>query len=58
MPNFIIMQYVKQIFWRWREELLGPPIREQPQKGPSWIGLNDIYIYNNLSTSLVKLKLP
>ena len=36
VPSFIIVGYMWQIlergpFW--------PPIREQPQKGPSWIGL-------------------
>ena len=37
MPSFIIAGYVWQILG-WGTFL--PPIREQPRKGPSWIGLS------------------
>ena len=36
MPSFIIVGYVWQILGRGL-----PPIREQPRKGPSWIGLKN-----------------
>ena len=36
MPSFIIVGYVWQILGRGEK---GPPIREQPRKYPSWIGL-------------------
>ena len=43
MPSFIIIGYVWHILGR------GPfwplPIREQPRKSPSWIGLNVSWVY-------------
>ena len=39
MPSFINVGYVRQILGR-RGVFLASPIREQPRKGPSWIGLS------------------
>ena len=39
MPSFIVVEYVWQILGRGAFLPLPSPIREQPRKNPSWIGL-------------------
>ena len=43
MPSFIIIGYVWHILGR--GPFWPPPIREQPRKSPSWIGLNVSWVY-------------
>ena len=47
VPSFMIVGYVWQISGRWG--LFGSPIREQPRKDPSWIGLNYSYFHYIIS---------
>ena len=56
VPSFIIVEYVWQILGS-VGFLASAPIREQPQKIPSWIGLNIIYNNNNNFLNPTTLKI-
>ena len=56
-PSFIIVRYVWQILGREAFLLLPPPIRGQPQKSPSWIGLNLVQFHREDYEKEIVLKL-